>query len=82
MATICSAVNTPFTPAATPFYVQVTGGQAILQSRGNGAAAWAGSVVIGPSGPSSQAGIIQNPVAGVDYQFVTVTGTPVVLATQ
>lgn len=81
MATICSAVNTPFTPAATPFYVQVTGGAAYLQSRGNGSAAWA-NITPPLSNPAPQAGIIQNPVAGVDYQFVTVTGTPVVLATQ
>lgn len=82
MATLVSAVDTPFTTAATPFYVQVTGGQAVLQSRGNGAAACAGIAVIGSAGPNNQAWIIQNPVAGVDYQFVTVAGTPVVLATQ
>jgi hypothetical protein len=82
MATICSAVDTPFTPAATPFYVQVTGGTAVLQSRGNGSAAWAGGEVMGNAAQGTQRAIIPNPVAAVDYQFVTVTGTPVVLATQ
>jgi hypothetical protein len=71
-----------FTPAATPFYVQVTGGAAFLQSRGNGSAAWA-NITPPLSNPAPQAGIIQNPVAAVEYQFVaTGQGTPVVLATQ
>lgn len=82
MATIASAVNTPFTPAATPFYVQVTGGVAVLQSRGNGAAAWSAGKPVGPASENGGSMIVQNPVAAVDYQFVAVSGTPVVLATQ
>lgn len=81
MATIASALDTPFTPAATPFYAQVTGGQCALQSRGNGAAPWA--TVVAPLGaPAAGAGIIQNPVAAVEYKFVALSGSPVVLATQ
>lgn len=81
MATIASALETPFTPAATPFYIQVTGpGQAFLQARGNGSAPWA--AITAPIGGSQGAGIVQNPVAGVQYQFVATAGTPAVLAVQ
>ena len=82
MATIASAVNTPFTPAATPFYIQVSGiGQAYLQSLADGSAPWV--AITAPLGaPNVSAGIMQNPVTGTQYQFIAVSGSPVVQATQ
>lgn len=81
MAVIASAVNTPFTPAATPFYVQVTGGTAILQARGSASEAWT-AILQSIGAPGVGAAILQNPVTGVQYQFITVSGTPVVRAIQ
>lgn len=83
MATIASAVNTPFTPAATPFHIQVTGaGTAYVQTRATAGSPWANiTAALGP-GAGTGAAILQNPVTGVQYQFVAASGTPVVLASQ
>lgn len=78
MATIASALNTPFTPAAGSFIAQVSGGRALLQRRGTAGAAW---VNVGELG-SDVAPMIENPVAAAQYQFVAVSGTPVVQADQ
>lgn len=79
MATIASAVNTAFTPgAATPFIVQVGGSLApvTLMRRNTSGAAW---VPVGP--PISGALIVDNPVAGAEYQFAC-NGTAQVQADQ
>jgi len=79
MAVLTTAVNTTFTPpAATPFIVQVGGSLApvTLIRRNSAAAPW---VPVGP--PISGAWIVDNPVAGADYQF-RVDGTAVVSADQ
>ena len=78
MATIASALNTPFTPAAGPFIAQVSGGRALLQRRNTAGAAWTNVGEIG----ADAAPMIENPVAGADYRFITASGTPVVQADQ
>lgn len=78
MALIASAVATAFTPAAGDFIVQVTGGVAGLQRRADTAAEWTEVGILTPN----DAPIVANPVAGAEYQFVTVSGTPVVRADQ
>jgi hypothetical protein len=78
MATLASALDTPFTPAAGDFIVQATGGTAILERRNTSGAAWAGvGEIVG-------AQIISNPVAGAQYQFRAGAGlgTPTVQADQ
>lgn len=78
MAQIASAVNTPFTPAVGDFIVQCTGGVVGLQRRNAAAAAWVDVGTI----TSNEAPIVSNPIAGADYQFVTIVGTPTVRADQ
>jgi hypothetical protein len=78
MATIASAVNTVFTPNAGDFVVQCTTGVVVLQRRGTAGAPWANVGII----TGNDAPIVTNPVAGVQYQFTTVSGTPVVQADQ
>lgn len=63
MATLTTALNTAFTPAAGDFIVQVAG-KATLQRRNTSGAAWANAASL-----ESGAYIIDNPVAGADYQF-------------
>lgn len=78
MAQIASAVNTPFTPAAGDFIVQCTGGVVGLQRRAVTAAAWTDVGTI----TSNDSPIVSNPIAGAEYQFVTIVGTPTVRADQ
>lgn len=78
MATLTTALDTAFTPAAGDFVVQATGGNANLFRRNTSGAAW---VLVGTLNDNIAA-IIANPVAGVQYQFTSVNGTPVVQADQ
>lgn len=77
MATLTTALNTAFTPAAGDFIVQATGAPAILERRNTSGAAWAGvGTIVGGQ-------IISNPIAGAQYQFRDAgQGTPVVQADQ
>jgi hypothetical protein len=78
MPQIASAVNTAFTPAVGDFIVQCTGGVVGLQRRGAAAAEWTDVGTI----TSNDSPIVSNPVAGADYRFVPIVGTPVVRADQ
>lgn len=78
MATISSALDTPFTPAAGDFIVQCSAGVAALE-RSNDADApfvYVGTIT------GNDAPIVSNPVAGARYQFVAISGTPTVQADQ
>ncbi len=78
MAQICAAVNTPFIPEVGSFIVQCSAGAVALGR----------SAVTG--GPYTDCGqitanssfIVDNPVAGAEYRFTTISGTPVVRADQ
>ena len=78
MATLTTAVNTAFTPDAGQFIIQVGGSPApvTLLRRNTAGAPW---VPVGPV--LSGAWIVDNPIAGADYQF-RVDGTAVVQADQ
>lgn len=66
MATTTLTVDTPFTPAATPFRLQCTGGDVFrLFSRGADDEEWVFVDVI-LNGKDTR---IDNPVAGVDYKI-------------
>lgn len=67
------ALNSTFTPAATPFIVQATGTtqRVKLVRRNVTAAAWA--MVADVTGLAL---VVDNPVAGAEYQF-QVDGSPV-----
>lgn len=61
------SLNSVFTPAATPFIAQATGlGPVFLQRRNVTAAPWAQVGQI-----SGLAVVVQNPVAGAEYRFVS-----------
>ena len=84
MAIICDTLNTVFvTDHTKPFYIQVDGeGSAFLQSRGTSGSPWvACTQTLGKPGlgciPS-----FESLVAGIEYRFIAVTGTPDVLAIQ
>lgn len=67
-----------FTPAsASDFIVQVSGGEVILQRRNTSTASFVNAVNL-----ANQAYIISNPVAGADYMWVKVSGSPVCRADQ
>ena len=77
MATLVSALDTEFTPAAGDFIVQATGGQALLQRKNSSGAAFA------PVGTIDKAGVIvSNPIAGAVYKLTATIGTPTVQADQ
>jgi hypothetical protein len=78
MATIASALNTPFTPASGDFIVQVTGG-AVHLMRAN--AAGATPTLCGTVGQGA-AMIVHNPVLGAIYTALPAGGTPVFQADQ
>lgn len=78
MATIASAVNTAFTPGVGDFIVQCSAGGVSLERRNTAGAQWVSVGVITPN----EAPIVSNPVAGAQYQFKTIVGTPVVQADQ
>lgn len=78
MSTIASATNTPFTPAIGSFAIQCTDGEARLDRRNTSSAPWTtvGYLAIDDSF------IVENPVAGTQFRFVVVSGSPVVQADQ
>lgn len=78
MATLVSAVNTTFTPAVGTFDVQCTGGDVRLDRRNTAGAAWA---IVGNIS-NGQCFVVDNPVGSVQYQFVTLSGSPTVQADQ
>lgn len=78
MATIASALLTPFIPAASTFRVQVTDGTALLESRGTASEPWANAGLI----TDDRVFYVDNPIASVEYQFVSASGSPVVRADQ
>lgn len=78
MATLTTALNTSFEPAVGQFVAQCSNGQVSLERRGTSGAAW---VSVGFITPNS-APVIDNPVAGCQYRFVAVSGSPVVQADQ
>jgi hypothetical protein len=78
MATIATALNTPFTPVVGDFIVQVTGG-AVHLMRAN--AAGATPTLCGTVGQGA-AMIVANPVAGAIYTALPAGGTPVFQADQ
>ncbi len=78
MASLVSALNTEFTPAAGDFIAQATGGAAILQRKDSSGVAFADVGLV------DQAVIVSNPVAGAVFKFITALtyGTPTVQADQ
>jgi len=76
MATIASALNTEFTPAAGDFIVQAIDGRAALLRKNSSGAGFAAVGVI------SGAFIVDNPVAGAVYKLMAHEGTPTVQADQ
>jgi hypothetical protein len=76
MATIASALDTEFTPAAGDFIVQCTNGTASLMRKNSSGAAFASI------GSVSEAVNVDNPVAGAVYKFRRETGSPAVQADQ
>ena len=71
MATIASAVETEFTPAAGDFIAQVTGQPAALMRKNS-----AGASFVPVAAIDNQAIVVSNPVAGAVYKFVA-SGRPV-----
>lgn len=75
MATMTTALNTAFTPAAGDFIVQCSAGTAALERRNTAGAAWVSvGIVTGNDAP-----IVSNPVAGASYRFVQVGSTTAVV---
>jgi hypothetical protein len=78
MATLVSALDVEFTPpAAAPFNVQATGGNASLLRKNTAGAAWA--LITSTLNGSA---IVDNPVAGAVYKFTATGGAPIVQADQ
>lgn len=84
MSVLCDTLNTVFQADHTkPFYIQVDGeGSAFLQSRGTSAYPWVSCTpTLGKPGigciPS-----FESLVAGIEYRFIAVSGSPQVLAVQ
>jgi hypothetical protein len=73
MATIATALETEFTPAAGDFIVQATGRPVSLVRKNTSGAAFASVAAI-----DNQALIVSNPIAGAVYKFVA-TGLPAVV---
>lgn len=76
MATLVSALQTEFTPAAGDFIVQSTGGRSALMRKNTSGAGFASVGLV------SEAVIVSNPVAAAVYKFVAFDGAPVVQADQ
>ena len=77
MASLVSAVDTEFTPAAGDFIASVVGGTAALVRKNSSGTAFA------EVGRISNAGVIvSNPIAGAVYKFVSVSGSPTVQSDQ
>lgn len=64
MATLTTAFDTSFTPAAGDFIVQATGAPVALKRRNTAGAAWAWVATI-----NNQAVIVDNPIAGAEFMF-------------
>ncbi|MGL5004300.1 MAG: hypothetical protein ACRDAM_17185 [Casimicrobium sp.] len=79
MATICSALNTPFTPAAGLFRVTVVDGSVVLMAKGDASATKYG--VVGRIEKGTVADV-SNPSGDSVYQFLGVSESPQVIATQ
>lgn len=77
MATLTTALNASFTPTANPFIAQVSSGKARLERQNTSGAAW---VVVGELDNTGI--IVDNPVAGANYRFTAMVGSPVVQADQ
>jgi hypothetical protein len=71
MATLISALDADFTPAAGDFIAQAAGGQASLLRKNTGPAAF---VLVGQI---SGAVVVSNPVAGAVYRFSAPAGVTV-----
>lgn len=71
MATLTTALETEFTPAAGDFIVQATGRPVALMRKNTSGAAFAQVTAI-----DNQALIVSNPIAGAVYKFVP-SGMPV-----
>lgn len=77
MASLTSALDTEFTPAAGDFIASVVGGTAALVRKNSSGTAFA------EVGRISNAGVIvSNPIAGAVFKFVAVTSAPTVQADQ
>lgn len=75
MATLTTALNTAFTPAAGDFIVQCSSGAAALERRNTAGADWVSvGIVTGNDAP-----IVSNPVTGASYRFVQVGSTTAVV---
>lgn len=79
MATIASALDIAFTPAAGSFNIQVSEGHIVLQRSNSVLAPW---VAIPESPFAPGAWVICNPVAGARYRAVTACYAPVFQADQ
>lgn len=75
MATLTSALNTAFTPAAGDFIVQCSSGVAALERRNDADAPWVSVGII----TGNDAPVVSNPVAGADYRFIQVGSTTAVV---
>ena len=76
MATLVSALQTEFTPAAGDFIAQSTGGISSLLRKNSAGASFAAV------GEIDGAAIVANPVSGAVYKFDIRSGAPVVQADQ
>lgn len=79
MATLSTALDADFTPAAGDFIVQCTSGFVQLVRKNNAGAAFASCSLL-----NNEAKVVSNPVAGAVYQFRRVhpNTTPIVSADQ
>jgi hypothetical protein len=77
-------LGTTFTPAVGTFLVQATGGEAVLERRQTSGSPWARLQPVLDDTCRTGAGFnVDNPIAGVDYRFVALSGTtPTVRADQ
>jgi len=75
MATLTTALNTAFTPAAGDFIVQCSAGTAALERRNTAGAAWVSVGIV----TGNEAPIVSNPVAGAEYRFTNVGSTTAVV---
>jgi hypothetical protein len=75
MATIATALDTPFTPAAGDFIVQCSAGTAALERSNDVDAPF---VLVGFL-TGNDAPIVANPVAGARYQFRQIGSTTAVV---
>ncbi len=70
MATLTTALDTDFTPAAGDFIVQVTGGFGLLMRRNS-----AGAAMAQAASNVNGAVIVSNPVAGAVWQIRVAPGS-------